>query len=75
MFAFEPRGSFNGFPENIHVHGNILGYSLNYNLSKIQGLAKNSSLNGRVYSKNNLDSEINELNSDNLVIRAVLIAF
>jgi hypothetical protein len=68
MFGIEPHEYFNVFPSEIHVYGNIFEQEFRYKLSKIQGYAKNSSLNGRVYIKNALDSEINELKAENLVI-------
>lgn len=67
MFYYEPRTSLNGFPVEITVQGDILGYQFNYNLFEIQGLARNSSLNSKVLIKNDLNSEIQELNSENLV--------
>jgi hypothetical protein len=68
MFGIEPHKYFNVFPSEIRVYGNILEHEFRYKLSKIQGYAKNSSLNDRVFIKNTLDSEINELKSENLVI-------
>jgi hypothetical protein len=68
MLSYYPRKFIQGeFPRNIMLNLNVFDRQFNLNLYQIQGLVNNASLNSQVWIKNNAASEINELESENLV--------
>ena len=71
QFSYFPRSSKKSFPETIQLQVNflILNNSVNLNMSlyQLEGFVRTSSLYSQVLMKNNANSEINKLKSENLV--------
>ena len=70
-FSIEPRKwDENGtFPKTITVITFVLGTKLDYTLNILDGLSQTASLSSKVLLKNDLNSEISELESANLVFK------
>jgi hypothetical protein len=54
-------------PMKIQVEARLFGNLINVTLNQVQGLWKKSSLNNQVYMKSSLNSEVNKIQSANLV--------
>jgi hypothetical protein len=68
-FSYEPRSS-KGFPESFTINATIFGKSINKSLYKLDGFIDQSSLSSNVLIKNDSNSEISHLESENLVIES-----
>jgi len=66
-FSYEPRNSNGKFPDSFTVNIMVLGYDSRYTFFKIDGFAAQASLSSNVLIKNDLNSEISRLESENLV--------
>jgi hypothetical protein len=54
-------------PMKIQVEARLFGNLINVTLNQVQDLWKKSSLNNQVYMKSSLNSEVNKIQSANLV--------
>jgi hypothetical protein len=66
-FSYEPHSS-KGFPESFTISATLLGKSIYKSLYKLDGFTANASLGSNVLIKNDSNSEISQLESENLVI-------
>ena len=67
-FNYEPRSSVDGFPENFTVNATLLGQSIHKTFYKLDGFIAQASLSSQVLIKNDFNSEISQLESENLVV-------
>ena len=67
-FSFSPRNWSGGFPKSFTTYVMVLGKIINKQFNILDGLVSQASLSSSVLIKNELDSEITQLNSENLVI-------
>jgi hypothetical protein len=67
-FSFEPRNSNGNFPDSFTVNMMVIGYLSRHTFYKLDGFAAQASLSSNVLIKNDLNSEISRLKSENLVI-------
>jgi hypothetical protein len=68
-FSYEPRSS-EGFPKSFTINATIFGKSIYRSLFKLDGFIAQSSLSSNVLIKNDLNSDISQLESGNLVIES-----
>ena len=67
-FSFEPRNSNGNFPDSFTVNMMVIGYLSRHTFYKLDGFAAQASLSSNVLIKNDLNSEISRLKTENLVI-------
>jgi hypothetical protein len=66
-FSYEPRSS-KEFPQSFTINATLLGKSIYKSLYKLDGFIAQAPLHSNVLIKNDLNSKISQLESENIVI-------